>query len=79
MLIYNLGQDIWRYFHVLAQFLFTTSETELQYYHQRVSVQVASRVVKILKAFDFRKLGNFKKILGILGVDGEYLVRHPKA
>ena len=26
---YNLAQNIWRLFHVLAQFLFTTSKTEL--------------------------------------------------
>ena len=38
---YNLGQNIWRVFHVLLQFLFTTSETELEYYHQKVSVRVA--------------------------------------
>ena len=38
----NLGQNICRLFHVLAQFLFTTSETELDYYHQRVNVWVAS-------------------------------------
>ena len=29
----NLGQNIWRLFHFLAQFFFTTSETELSYYH----------------------------------------------
>ena len=31
-----------RLFCVLAQFLFTTSETELDYYDQKVNVQVAS-------------------------------------
>ena len=41
---YNLGQNIWRLFDVLAQFLFTTSETELDYYHQKVSSRVAERL-----------------------------------
>ena len=40
----NLGQNICRLFHFLAQFLFTTSKTELDYYHQKVSARVASRV-----------------------------------
>ena len=33
---YNLGQNICRLFHFLAQFLSTTSETELDYYHHTV-------------------------------------------
>ena len=48
---YNLGQNIWRLFHFLAQFLFTTSKTELQYYHQKVSVRVASRVAERSKTW----------------------------
>ena len=47
----NLGQNIWRLFHFLAQFLFTTSETELDYYQQKVNVRVASRVAERLKTF----------------------------
>ena len=35
--------------HLLAQFLFTASETELDYYHQKISVRVALRVVERLK------------------------------
>ena len=31
-----LEKNIWRLFQVLAQFLFTTSEIELDYYHQKV-------------------------------------------
>ena len=38
---YNLGQNICGLFYVLAQFLFTTSETELNYYHQKVNARVA--------------------------------------
>ena len=34
----NLEQNICRLFHVLAQFLFTISETELEYYYQKVAV-----------------------------------------
>ena len=30
---HNLGQNIRRLFHFLAKFLFTTSETELDYFH----------------------------------------------
>ena len=39
----NLGQNIWRLSHFLAQFLFTISETELDYDHQKVNVRDASR------------------------------------
>ena len=46
---YNLGQNIWRLFHVLAQFLFAAGEMELDYYHKKVSVRVASRVAKGFK------------------------------
>ena len=46
---YNLGQNIWRVFHFLVQVFFTTSETELDYYHQEVSVRVASRIAERLK------------------------------
>ena len=46
---YNLGQNICRLFHFLAQFFFTTSEMELNYYHQKVSAGVALRVAERLK------------------------------
>ena len=36
---YNLGQKICTLFHFLARFVFTTSETELDYYHQKVPTQ----------------------------------------
>ena len=71
----NLGQNICWLFHFLAQFVFTTSETELDYYHHRVNVRVAER----LKTQELRKLGNFKEIPEILGFDGEYPATHPKA
>ena len=37
------------FFYVLAQFLFTASETELNYYHQNVNVVVELRVAEQLK------------------------------
>ena len=40
----NLGQNIRRLFHFLAQFIITTSETELDYYHQEVNARVAERL-----------------------------------
>ena len=47
--MYDFGQNIWRLAHSLTQLFFTTSETELDYYHQKVNVRVASRVVERLK------------------------------
>ena len=44
-----LGKKIWRFFHVLAQFFFTTSETELDHYHQKANIRVASQVSERLK------------------------------
>ena len=75
--LYNLGQNIWRLFHFLAQFLFTTNETELGYYHQKVNVRVASRVAERLKTYDLSKSENFKKIPEMLGLDGEFPAVHP--
>ena len=42
----NLGQNIWGLCHFLAQFFFTKSETELDYYYQKVSVRVASWIAE---------------------------------
>ena len=46
---YNLRQNIWRLPHFLEQFSFTTDLSELDYYHQKVSVRAASRVAERLK------------------------------
>ena len=35
----NLQQNICGLFHVLVQFLFARSETELDYYHQKLNVR----------------------------------------
>ena len=40
----NLGQNIRRLFRFLAQFIIATSETELDYYHQKVNARVAERL-----------------------------------
>ena len=45
----NLGQSICKLFHFLAQFFFTTSEAELDYYQPKVNVRVVSRVAERLK------------------------------
>ena len=78
----NFFRQSWRKhletFHFLAQFVFTTSETEPHYYHQKVNIRVASRVAKWLKTYNLRKLRKFKKIPEILGLDGEYPTVHPQ-
>ena len=75
---YNLGQNIYRLSNFLAQLVFTASETELDYCHQKVNVRVASRVAKRLMTYDLSKLGNFWKISEMLGFDGEYPAVLPK-
>ena len=46
---YNLGQNSCGLFHFLAQLVFTTRETKLDCYHQKVNVRVTSRVAERLK------------------------------
>ena len=74
----NLGENIQRLFHFFAQFFFITSAMELDYYHQKVNVRVASGVAKRLKTYDLSKIGNLKKILEMLGFDVEYPAVHPQ-
>ena len=76
---YNLGQNLCRLFHFVAQLVFTTSETELDYYHQKVNIRVSSRVVERLKTEDLRKLGELKKIPEMLGSDSKHPTALPKA
>ena len=68
----NLGQNISRLFHVLALFLFTTSEMALDYYNKKVNARVALRFT------EQQKLGNFKKIPKMLRYDCEHPADHPK-
>ena len=72
-LTFNLGQNISNLFHLLAQFLFTTSETKLDYYHQKINVRVALQVAEQLKT-----LRNFKKNPEMLEVNGENPTGHSK-
>ena len=43
----NLWQKNCRFFWVLGQFLFTVSETELDYYHQKVKIKITSQVADL--------------------------------
>ena len=65
----NPGQNISRLFHVLAQFL-TTSETQLDYYHEKMNVQVALRLVERPRTYGPRIQRNFKKTLKCLDLMG---------
>ena len=40
----SLGQNTSRFLYFLAQFLFTTSETGLDFYDRKVNVRIALRV-----------------------------------
>ena len=63
----------------IVQFLFATSETQLNYCHQKVNVRVVSQVTERLQTQDLMKLENFKKISEILGCNNEYPPVHPKS
>ena len=76
---YNLVQKICRLFHALAQFLFSISERNLDYYHQEVNVRVVSRVAKRFKTYNLWKLEYFRKFSEMLRFDGQYPAGHPKA
>ena len=58
--------NLCRLFHFLARFLFTTSDTELDYYHNKKSLRIFSRVPQRLKPSDLRKFGNSRKSLKCL-------------
>ena len=47
--LYNHEQNCCRFSNFLEQLSFTTSESELDYYHQKVNLWVASRVAEWLK------------------------------
>ena len=75
---YNLGKNICGIFYFLTKFSFTTNKTEIDYYHQRVNIPIASQVAERLKTLDCKKAGNFKKTLEILGIKGKDPTSHPK-
>ena len=45
----NLGQNICTLIHVLTQFLFSTSETKLDFCQQKNNVRIASQVIELRK------------------------------
>ena len=45
---YNHGQNICRLFDALAEFLLTTTESELDYYHQEMIMRVSLQFVELL-------------------------------
>ena len=49
---------------------------ELDYYHQKVNIQVVWRVVERLNIKDYGKLENVQEIPEILGIDGKVLAGH---
>ena len=51
---------------------------ELNHYHQKVTVGVASQVLKRLMTQDLKKTKNFKKSPEMLGNYGKYPSNHPK-
>ena len=58
---FNHGQNSGRLFDIFAQFSFTTSESELNYYHQNLNLRVLSQAAEQVKTLDLRKSRNFKK------------------
>ena len=42
-------RNICRFFRILTQFSFTTTERELDYHHQKINIIVASRAANLLK------------------------------
>ena len=51
----NRGHNILRLFDVLANFIFTISETKRDYYLQTWYIRVTSRVAEQIKTYEIRK------------------------
>ena len=77
-MVYNHRKNTFRIYHISAQFPFTASKRETDFYHQKVNVQVSSYVAEGLTTWGLIKLGNFKEILEMLAIDGQVLFDHPK-
>ena len=45
-MLHKSWENICRLFRILASFVFTTSEMELDYYHKKVNVRVALQVAE---------------------------------
>ena len=61
----NYSQNIPIPFHILLWFLITNSEMEVNNYHEKLNVPVASQVTLRLKDLDLRKVENFRKTSNI--------------
>ena len=59
---YNHFHDILRLFDVLPNFAFTTNEMTRDYYLETWYIRGASRVAERLNTYDYRKLGNVRKV-----------------
>ena len=64
----NHGQDMWRLFHVLAQNFIQQKWIGIRLLSPKDEC-ASCHATKRLKTKDLKKLGNFKKILGMLGID----------
>lgn len=61
--------------YVLTQIFFITSEAELDYYHQKVTIPVTSRVTERLKTF---VIGKYQENTEMVGIQGKYPASHPR-
>ena len=55
LILYNLGRNFYGLFCFLAQLFCTISKTKLNYYHEKVNVQVPSQVPERITTKDLRK------------------------
>lgn len=69
----NSLQNIWKTFHFLAQFPFTSKATKKNHYYQEPNVWVALRVAKRVKSWEFMKLENFSRTTEMYGIKGDFL------
>lgn len=72
-------ENICRRFHILTQFPFTKSDIELDYYHQKMIIQVVLGVAKWVKTYEI--LGNWgilRKSLRCFKLMENYSAGHPK-
>ena len=74
-----MGQNICGPFYMLIPFSLTTTETELEHYHQKMNKRVAPRVSKQLRIDKLIKLVNLNKIPKMLGIDFENSASHRKS
>ena len=75
-LSHNLGQNICKIFHVLAQLLFTKSKLELDFTTKMWICELSHELSNNLR---LQKLENYKKIPDMLGFDGKFSADYPKA